>query len=141
MIYLQKIREDAGAAYSAGGQGSADRLDEVNKVSILAYCPMKPDMSEMALSIMREEMDKMATTVDETMLTKVKEFMLKNYDDQVKTNGYWSDVLNDWNGYGLDMNAGCKEIVTGITPAKLSAFVKKVLKPGNRIEVVMLPEE
>ena len=141
MIYLQKIREDAGAAYSAGGQGSADRLDEVNKVSILAYCPMKPDMSEMALSIMREEMDKMATTVDETMLTKVKEFMLKNYDDQVKTNGYWSDVLNDWNGYGLDMNAGYKEIVIGITPAKLSAFVKKVLKPGNRIEVVMLPEE
>ena len=40
MIYLKKIREDAGAAYSCGAQASFSRNDFGTQTQITAYCPV-----------------------------------------------------------------------------------------------------
>ena len=75
------------------------------------------------------------------MLTKVKEYMLKNVDDQAKTNGYWAGVISDWRKWGLDMHTDFKAVVQAQTPESISAFVKEMLKAGNRAEVIMMPAE
>lgn len=141
MIYLEKIREEAGAAYSAGAFGGIQRTDEVTKTQLIAYCPMKPDMSEMALSIMRDEMNALTKSVDADKLAKVKEYMLKNFDDKTKTNSFWSSVVSDYREYNVDFYTGYKECVQSLTPESISAFVSEFLKAGNRVEVVMLPDE
>ena len=141
MIYIEKIREEASAAYSAGAQGSISRTDNVTKTTVLAYCPMKPEKAELAKSIMRDEMAKLAQTVDADKLAKVKEYMLKNYSDQTKTNGYWGQIISNYHEYGVDFHSRFTDAVNALTPESVAAFVQELLKPGNRVEVVMLPQE
>ena len=70
MIYIKQIREEAGAAYYAGANARVSKEDEKTIAQMFAYCPMKPEKGELAMSIMRDEMQKMAETVDADMLTK-----------------------------------------------------------------------
>jgi len=141
MIYLKKIREDAGAAYTVVAQSSADRNDFEETIQLIAYCPMKPEKGDLAVQILRDEMEQMTQTCDADMLAKVKEYLLKNFDDQTKTNGYWNSVINNWRHWGLDMHTNYKAVVQAQTPESISAFVKEVLKAGNRAEVIMMPAE
>lgn len=141
MIYLKKIREDASAAYSCGAMGNASIDDDYHNVRILAYCPMKPEKKEIALSIMNAEVPALAKTCDASMLTKVKEYMLKHIDDKAKTNGYWSGVIYDFRKYGIDTNTDYKNLVTAQTPQTISAFMQNFIKAGNHVTVTMLPLE
>ena len=141
MIYLKKIREDASAAYSCGAQASFSRSDFGTQTQITAYCPVKPEKAELALNIMREEMETLAKTCDADKLDKVKEYMLKSLDDQLKTNGYWLNAIFTYVNYNLDFHSNAKAVIEAQTPETISAFVADVLKQGNRAEIVMLPEE
>ncbi len=141
MLYLKKIREEASAAYTVQASGGAERNDFESETLIFAYCPMKPEKGDIAVKILREEMDNLANTCDADMLTKVKEYMLKNVDDEAKTNGYWIGVINDYRRWGLDMHTDYKKVVEAQTPESISAFAKEILKAGNRAEVVMMPAE
>ena len=141
MIYLDKIREKASAAYSVGAQGSSTISDDgFREFSIFAYCPMKPEKKDVALKIMNEEVKNLAVTCDADMLRKVKEFMLKKADDEAKTNKYWDGVLYDYRKYGIDSYTDYKKVIEAQTPQTVVAFMKEFLKPGNHISVVMLPE-
>ncbi len=141
MLYLKKIREEASAAYTVQAMGGTERNDFESETTIFAYCPMKPEKGDIAVKILREEMDNLANACDADMLTKVKEYMLKNVDDEAKTNGYWMGVINDYRRWGLDMHTDYKKVVEAQTPESISAFAKEILKAGNRAEVVMMPAE
>ena len=141
-IYLKKIREDAGAAYSAGARGGASTFGDMNYTYILGSCPFKPDMKDLAIGIMREEINTVASTIDEATLKDIKEVMIKDFDTNVKENGYWLQVLNYYVSKGTDVNSTYKALVEAQTPASISAFVKNVLlAKGTHVEVIMLPEE
>ena len=141
MIYLKKIREDAGAAYSASAGGNSRIGGDVPFTFIAGTCPMKPELSDMATKIMSEEVVNLGKTVDATMLNKVKELMLKRADENAKKNGYWLNAISNFDEYGVDTVNGYKDIVKGLTPAKISQFVKKViLGTGESVKVIMLPE-
>ena len=142
MIYLKKIREDASAAYSAGAGGTATLGGDTPYTALIGVCPMKPEMADVALKIMREEVENMATTVDADMLTKIKEAMVKDYETNTKKNNYWMDVISDYDELGVDKHSDYLNIVQSLTPEKVSKFVKDViLAGGHHVEVIMLPEE
>ena len=141
MVYLQKIREDAGAAYSVMAQASISRKDDKTDCGIFVYCPVEPEKADTALAIMRNEVAAMQNGCDADMLAKVKEFMLKNHDDRTKTNGYWQGVINNYRDFGLDTYTDYKKTVEAQTPQTIAAFIKELVKPGNRVEVVMMPAE
>ena len=141
MVYLKEIREEASAAYTVAAQGSLSRDDYRTSAVLLVYCPMQPEKSDIALRIMREEMLKAQTTIDEEMLKKVKEYMLKNHEDQTKTNNYWIQQINHLRDWGVDTHTDFEKVVNAQTPQTIAAFVKQVLKAGNSAEVIMLPAE
>lgn len=141
MIYLKKIREDAGAAYSCGAQGSFSKSDENVVGMIQAYCPMKPEKKELAIQIMRDEVPALAKTCDADMLNKVKEYMLKSHETALKTNGYWRGIINSYDKYGIDNHTTFVELVEKQTPATICAFMQEFLKANNSMEVIMLPED
>ena len=140
-IYLQKIREDAGAAYSAGASGDVDFEGDKVFTNIMATVPMKPEKAAEALDIMRQEVPAAAVSIDEATLKDIKAAMIKNFETMAKENSYWLAVLRYWDMRGIDLYSNYANIVNGITPQQVSDFVKKVLASGNKIEVVMLPEE
>ena len=141
-IYLQKIREDAGAAYSAGANGYVQLVGDKATSVILAAVPMKPEKAQEAIDIMRDEINNVAKSVDPATLNDIKEAMIKNFDTEARENSHWTNTLSMWVGRGIDNHSDYKNIVNSLTPEKVSAFVSNViLKPGNKVEVVMLPEE
>ena len=141
MIYTEKIREEASAAYSVAAQAGIQRDDFRTLTQVLVYCPMKPEKGDVATKIMKEEVENMVKTVDAEKLNKVKEYMLKVVDDQAKTNGYWLQQLNRIRKYSIDTHTNYKTVVNAQTPETIAAFMQEFLKPGNRAEVIMLPEE
>jgi len=141
MEYINKIREEASAAYSASAQGTLNANRDYTTTQLLAYCPMKPEKQELARSLMRSEVEAASKSIDAEKLQKVKEFMLKNYDSQVKTNGYWLQAIALQDMFGLDVHTDYKKTVEAQTPETISAFVRELLKSGNCAEITMLPEE
>ena len=140
-IYLQKIREDASAAYSAGAQGYATINGDRPFTVVMASCPMKPEMSDVALKIMNEEIVEACKTIDATTLKEIKELMLKDHATELKENGYWMQTLISYVGRGIDDHTGYEQIVNAQTPETIAAFARQILAAGNKVEVVMLPEE
>ena len=141
MEYLKKIREDASAAYTAGASASMSRDEFENNANIYVYCPMKPEKADLALQIMRDEVNNMTKTCDVDKLAKVKEYLLKNHGDQLKQNGYWLGQINNWRKWGMDFHTDYEKVVNAQTPESIAAFVKEVLKAGNNAEVIMMPAE
>ena len=70
-------------------------------------------------------------------LNKVKEYMLKTYQQNQKENSYWMGILNGMLWEGIDMNTGYENTVNGVTISDLKKFAKDFFKQGNMIEVSM----
>ncbi len=142
MIYLKEIREEASAAYSCGAYSGASLSDDGYKsYQMIGVCPMKPEKREIALKIMTDEANKLATSCNPEMLAKVKTLMLKQIDDKVKTNGFWNGTIHNYDKLGIDTYTDYKKLVEAQTPESVSAFVKAFLASGSKITVVMLPQE
>ena len=140
-IYLQKIREDAGAAYSAGARGWSTYEGNNVFTAVMASCPMKPEMADMAVKIMNEEIYEACNNIDATTLKEIKELMIKDHGTSLKENGYWLRQIYNYLFTGADGHTGFDQIVNAQTPETIAAFARQLLNAGNKVEVVMLPEE
>ena len=140
-VYLQKIREDAGAAYSTEAMGQVGISGGKPQTLVLAICPVNPEFEETALKIMNEEMANACSTIDPTALTEAKENMLKNYATNIKENWYWRSTIMQYLMNGVDGHTGYEDIVKAQTPESIADFARQLLSAGNRIEIVMAPEK
>ena len=102
---------------------------------------MKPEKADVALQIMRDEVEALTKGCDPDKLAKVKEYLLKNHADQLKQNNYWISVIDMWRYQSVDLHKNYEELVNAQTPESIAAFVKDVLKAGNCAEVIMMPAE
>ena len=140
-IYLQKIREDESAAYSAGAQGYSTLNGDQPFTTVMAACPMKPEKADIALKIMNEEIVTACQTIDPTTLKEIKELMIKDHGTELKENSYWMQTLISYVGRGIDDHTAYEQIVNAQTPETIAAFARQLLSAGNKVEVVMLPAE
>ena len=140
-IYLQKIREDAGAAYSASAGGGARLYGDRCITSISALCPVKPEFVDVALKIINEEMVTACSTIDATTLQEIKELMIKEYNTELKENSYWMSIISGYIDPGIDYHTGYDQMINAQTPESIAAFARQILAAGNKVEVVMTPEE
>ncbi len=141
MVYLKIIREEQSAAYSAQAGGFAQLGGDQPFNAIYGYCPVKPEKKDIAIKIMRDELDRLSTTVDADMLKKTKDLMLKQYEDGLKTNSYWMGVITDFDEYGVDKDTDYKSLVEALTPASVAQYVKDNIVGKNYVNVTMLPQE
>ena len=139
-IYLQKIREDAGAAYSASAGGGARLYGDRCITSISASCPVKPEFVDVALKIINEEMANACNTIDATTLQEIKELMIKEHITELKENSYWMSVISAYLDPGIDYHTGYEQMINAQTPESIAAFARQILAAGNKVEVVMTPE-
>ncbi len=142
MEYLQKIREDAGAAYSCSVAGRGSLADDgYHAYQLEVYVPMEPEKKDIAMEIMANEVVAATSCIDEEKLVKVKEVKLKDYDDNQNKNAYWARVINMWHKYGIDIQSDGRLLIESQTADKLQSTLKEFLAPGNMVTVAMFPEE
>jgi len=140
-VYLQKIREDAGAAYSTGAMGQAGFSGDKPQTMIFAICPVNPEFEETALRIINEEMVNACSTIDATAMNEAIENMLKDHKTNLKENWYWMSAIQEYLTHGVDDLTGYEQIVRAQTPETIAAFARELYSAGNRIELVMAPEK
>ncbi len=139
-VYLQKIREDAGAAYSVQAMGQTGISGGKPQTLVFAVCPVNPEFEEMALNILNEEMANACTTIDATALNEAIENMIKDYNTNVKENWFWTNILEQYLLNGTDQITGYEQIVKAQTPETIAAFARQLYGAGNKIELIMKPE-
>ena len=140
-IYDLKIREEAGATYAAYAYGANGRSGDKTNTIVMAVSPVKPEFRDEALKIMNDEMVNACSNIDASTLKDIQENMLKEHATNLKENGYWMGVIQDYLLYGNDRMSAYDDIVKAQTPETIAAFARQLTAAGNRIEVVMSPEE
>ena len=140
MIYLKTIREDESAAYSCGASGGFNLGSHQPIAALQGYCPMNPDKQEIAIRLLHEGIAKMQKAVDADQLQKTKEYMLKQIDVDAKKNDFWISTISDYKEYGVDFYTDYKKTVESLTVNSVRDFLNQLLKSGNHVEVIMLPE-
>ena len=140
-VYLQKIREDAGAAYTTEAMGQVGISAGKPKTLVLAVCPVNPEFEETALKILNEEMVNACTTIDPTALKEAQEQMLKDHATNLKENWYWRSAIQEYLVNGVDSHTGYEEILKAQTPELIAEFARQLYSAGNKIEIVMAPEK
>ena len=142
IIYNEKVREEASAAYTVWAVGTIDIADDGKHLGQLyVSCPMKPEKKDEAIGIINDEAAKIAKTVDKEKLDKTKELLLKQIDDNAKTNAYWMEEVMSNYRMSLDNYTRYKSIVESLTPESIAQFMADYLKGANKMSVVMMPQE
>ena len=74
-------------------------------------------------------------------LGDVGQQLLKDYQTSIKENWYWMNILQWYVERGMDKHTSYEQIVKSQTPESIAAFARELLSAGNKVEVVMTPEE
>ena len=141
--YLKKIREELGAAYSTSAQGNITRgTDDRPRYVLQTAFPLKPEMTDTCLQIVQDVFEDVAANgVSEESLNKAKEYLLKTFKENQRENGYWMGRIASIVRRNYDPAENYEEIVSGITSANIRQMATTILADGNRIRVVMEPEQ
>lgn len=142
---LSDLRENRGWTYSIkthGGVGAGMNGEDPANFIMPVYIRVSPENADSTFAIVASTVDSLSdegNITDEDLL-KVKQYMVKSYKQNLKANNYWLTVLHMYDKFGRDMHNGYIDIVEGLTPADIAAFVKEIIVPANRIQLEMSPE-
>ena len=78
---------------------------------------------------------------DEASLNKVKEYMLKKHNENLKENGYWLNSIDEYLYTGINPIKDYEQIVNEITAKDVQKFANELLKQKNQITVSMISPE
>ena len=140
--YLKSIREDGGMAYSVGASGALN-YGLYDQYMMQVYCPVKPAMMDEALALMQQGIEEIAKDgVTDEELNKFKEFELKELAENLRSNGFWQNLIVGKTVWGHDDLTGYEDAIKSLTSDDVKAFVNDVLlKDFNRAIITMLPTD
>ncbi len=136
---LEEVREKEGAVYSISAQGAMDRID-IDNVEILTAFPMKPEMKDKVLDIIRHQIEDLSKNISEEELATVKEFMNKSYVEGREKNGSWMNGIKGWLLNGVDTFNDNINVLSTITTSDIKALMKSLLDQKNYHVIVLDPE-
>jgi zinc protease len=142
-IYLKKIREELGAAYSTSAQGMITRgTDDRPRYVLQTAFPLKPEMTDTCLQIVQDVFEDVAANgVSEESLTKAKEYLLKTFKQNQRENGFWMNRIASIARRNYDPAEDYEAIVSGITASNVKQMATTIMAEGNRVRVIMEPEQ
>ena len=137
--YLESIREREGGSYGVHVNCSLLQHPDTTALIVIQY-DTDPEKQEKLQSIIHEEIQKIITEGPlENDVQKAKEILVKSYEDGLGKNNFLLSLLVSLKEYQLDFSQ-YKTIVNSVTPENIQQFLESVIKQGNLVEVVMMPE-
>lgn len=141
IVYTEKVREDEGGTYGVSTRGSISRYPEGQTTLEINYETDPAKYEGLNKIIHRELKNLVDNGLRAEDFNKVKEFMLKQYNESVKENGYWMGVLSTKYFYGEDDHTDYLKTLNAITAKDVQEFAKKLLAQGNEAVVVLVPKK
>ena len=135
ILYTQTVREEAGGTYGVSCNGSLGKYPHEDGVFQIYFDTDPAKRADMVKLINEGIGQFIAQGPKADDLNKVKEYMLKAYDQNQKENGYWMGALYDYYWEKVNVDADYRQLVNGITGNDLKAFAKAFFGQKNMIEV------
>ena len=138
--YVEEIREKRGGTYGASASGGISTFPK-ERYQLFVSFDTDPKMKDELIEVAYDEIKKIAEfgpPVED--FQKSEENMKSQFDQNLKENGYWSNVLYNYYYYGKDIHNTWKDTFSKTDRKAIQDFAKEILKQKNVIEIVMLPE-
>ena len=139
--YTISIREEKGGTYGVGVGGSVDALYNPNYQLVIQFDTNEKMADELSEIVVAELKQIAANGPKSEDLEKVREYLIKEWNNRLVQNGAWMSYIYQNYTYGENMNrvANYENIVKGMTAEKVAALAAKVLADNNMTYVVMRP--
>ena len=139
--YTVSIREEKGGTYGVGVGGSVQALYNPNYQLAIQFDTNEKMADELSEIVVAELKEIAANGPKSEDLEKVREYMVKEWNNRLVQNGAWMNYIYQYYTYGEAVNrvANYENIVKGMTGEKIAALAAKVLADGNMTYVVMRP--
>lgn len=139
--YTEEIRENSGAAYSVGVYGGISAMPEPEAM-LQIYFDTDPERIDEVMSIVNDEINKLVKDGPiEADIEKAKEYMEKQYGEDIKNNSHWLMALYDEDFWGYDGDTNYIETLRSIKASEIQKLAKKLLSGKDMKEVIMVGEE
>ena len=137
MLYTESVREDEGGAYSVPVGGYIiDYPEEIAQMQIIL--PTAPEKRLAMTSVVSDGIKKMMEQgPSEENLAKIKEYMLRSHQEDLKNNGYWMNSLISKTRYAQECVEGYEDCVQGVTVEDIKQVAQQIFGSGNRLVVGM----
>jgi zinc protease len=139
--YTKKVREEEGGTYGVGLRASTSEYP-VEDFGLNINFDCDPANAEKLKSIIFAEIENIKTNgPSQINLDKAKENFLKNRENALKENRFWSNsiVFNLQHDENILDTEKYNELVNAITIKKVQKAANKLLSQGNMIEIMMQP--
>lgn len=141
IVYVRTVREEAGGTYGVGTGASMSRIPE-GQVMLQMSFDTDPERVTTITPIIDREVRKIAENGPEDAdFQKVKEYMVKKFQEDEKTNNYWLGTLITNSFYGEDTHSDYLSIVNALSKEDIKKLTKELISQGNFIEVIMNPKK
>lgn len=139
--YTVSIREEKGGTYGVGVGGSVAALYNPNYQLVIQFDTNEKMADELSEIVVAELKEIAANGPKSEDLEKVREYMVKEWNNRLVQNGAWMNYIYQYYTYGEAVNrvANYENIVKSMTSEKVAALAAKVLADGNMTYVVMRP--
>ena len=106
------------------------------------YFDTDPERIDEVMSIVNDEINKLVKDGPiEADIEKAKEYMEKQYGEDIKNNGHWLMALYDEDFHGYDGDTNYIETLRSIKASEIQKLAKKLLSGKDMKEVIMVGEE
>ena len=137
MVLTDVVREKEGGTYGVNSYGSLNKYPHEEAMMQIVY-QTDPTKKEKLNTLIDELVKKMAAEGPSSeQMQKVRDYMVKQYNDNQKENSYWISSLDEYYYTGIDFNADYLSIVNSVTAADVKAFATDLIQQGNKVTVVL----
>lgn len=136
-VLLAEIREKEGGTYSINATGSFSSIPREEALLQIVY-QTNPDRYEYLNGRIFEIIDKfLAEGPEESEVAKIKEYLLKNYQESVMENSGWQSAMLNYLISGVDTITDYDKTVSSLTVNDVRSAFEKVYKDSNTSLVIM----
>lgn len=141
IVYTEKVREDEGGTYGVSSYGSISRYPE-GQTLLQIFFDTDPEKATVLNNIISSELKSISVDGPRALdFSKVKEYMVKSYTENIRENSYWLGQLNTKYFYDEDTHSQYLNTLNGITENDIKNFTSSLLSQGNDALIIMMPQQ
>jgi zinc protease len=140
IAYTDSVREEKGGTYGVSVNFDFEKDDTPNATMRISYNADPTRYGELNPIIYKQLENIAMNGPVESSMQKVREYLVKQYDQLIIDNDYWDYVIWHEIEDGVDFDRGYKDLVMQTTAADVQAMARKLIDAKRCIEVTMLSE-
>lgn len=139
IVYVRTIREDEGGTYGVGVSAYVNRIPK-NESAITMTFDTNPEQVKRLTGLIHKGIEAIAENGPEKDdFSKVRAYMLKQFDEDIRTNSYWLSTISSLGFYDDDSHSAFKKTLEELSINDIKSIASELINQNNLIEVIQNP--